>query len=224
VFRRLALAGLGALAPLGFLVGLAAPASATATALAYSSGQTITLVVPANSTFAAPNDGNGISIVECSAPDGAIPTQTSSCDDNTIQGNLILPNADGSFSYDNYEVFALPDSITLVEAPGGPVCGDTASTECILYIGDDPNDFAQPHQWSEPFFVQANSDDGGENPGDTPLTIQGTSQPGAQLAEVSTVLLLPILALAFMGGLFLISKKRAIARGQSETTSADLRA
>ena len=39
------------------------------------------------------------------------PTPTQ-CDGNTIQGNTILPAADGSFTYNNYTVYALPDSST----------------------------------------------------------------------------------------------------------------
>ncbi|MGO9855280.1 MAG: hypothetical protein ACLPYY_09585 [Acidimicrobiales bacterium] len=210
---RFGLRILAALILLGLLVGLATPASAT-TPL-YSSGQTINVVVPANSTFAAPNNSSAVNIVECSAPNGVIPTQTSACDGNTVQGSAILPNDDGSFTYDGYEVFALPDSITLVEGPGGPVCGDTAETECILYIGNNESDFSQPHQWSEPFFVQANSDDGGENPGDTPLTTQ-SPQPPPQLAEVSAVLVLPILALALIGGVLVASRRRTVAYHQGK--------
>ncbi len=217
MLRRRVVRSLAALAPLGFLIGVATPTSAT-TPL-YTSGQTVNLIVPANSDFAATNHISAIYIFECSAPDGAIPTQTSACDANTVQGTTIAPNADGSFTYDGYQLFALPDSITLAEGPGGPVCGGTAATECILYIGDNQNDFAQPHLWSEPFFVQANSDDGGENPGDAPLITQ-IPQPPPQLAEVSIVLLLPILALALTlaltGWVLVASRRRAVACDQGE--------
>ena len=132
----------------------------------FSSGQEINVVVPANQAFASPNNHSGVNILECSAPNGVVPTNTQTCDGNTIQGNTILPNADGSFTYDDYTVYALPDSISLGEGSSGPACGQTAATECILYIGNNQGDFTQPHLWSQPFFVKASSDDGGENPGD----------------------------------------------------------
>ena len=74
--------------------------------------------------------------------------------------------ADGHFTLTGYTVYALPDSVSLGESPGGPVCGSTAPSECILYIGDDYNDFTKPHLWSSPFFIAPNGNDLGANPGD----------------------------------------------------------
>ena len=84
----------------------------------------------------------------------------------TIQGPSVVAAADGSFTLTNYPVYALPDSVSLGESSGGPVCGSTAATECILYIGDNFNDFTKPHLWSAPFFISANGNDLGANPGD----------------------------------------------------------
>ena len=129
----------------------------------FSSGQSINVVIPANSAFAG--SAAAINIVECAAPNGVVPTDVTECDGNTIQGNTILPNADGSFTYTGYELFALPD--LNFEDSTGPACGETAATECILYIGNDQNDFTQPHLWSQPFFIQSNNGvDSGDNPGD----------------------------------------------------------
>ena len=47
------------------------------------------------------------------------PTHPSSCDGNTLQ-NGALVNTDGSFTISGYTVYALPDSLTLGEAPGRP--------------------------------------------------------------------------------------------------------
>ena len=149
----------------------------------FSSGQSINVVIPANSAFAAPNNTNGVNIVECAAPNGVPPTNTAACDGNTIQGNTILPNADGSFTSTGYQVFALPDSITLGEAPGGVACGQTAANECILFIGNNQNDFTKPHLWSQPFFIKANADDLGGNPGDGSPPAAATV-PSATLSTV----------------------------------------
>jgi hypothetical protein len=172
----------------------------------FSSGQGINIVLPANSVFSS---NTNLNIVECSAPNGVIPTNTAACDGNTIQGLTLKSNSDGSVNYQTeehgqlYPVYATPDSISLGEGSSSPACGDTAATECILYIGYNYNDFTQPHLWSQPFYVLANSDDQGENPGD------GTgTQPPAQTPEVPLAILLPGAALALFGGTFMIRRRR----------------
>jgi MYXO-CTERM domain-containing protein len=214
MFHRVVVASLLAIALVGALLGSAIVFSSAASAAlpsgsiipdptgqTYSSGQNINVVVPANDTFSSTdglgNNNSDINVLECSAPNGVIPTQPSACDGNTIQGNTILPDSDGSFTYDGYTVYALPDSISLGESPDSPVaCGSTAATECILYIGNNQNDFTQPHLWSEPFFVQANSDDGGEN-------------PPSETPEVPYAILLPIAAMGLLGAALLARRRRA---------------
>ena len=214
-------AAAGAFAALAFAVPTAAPAGATTacsnsgdqclsaaqprsqdspTPGPFSSGQNINVVIPANDTFSSTdglgNNTSNINVLECSAPNGVIPTNPAACDGNTIQGNTILPASDGSFTYDNYTVYALPDSISLGEGSSGPQCGDTAATECMLYIGNNQGDFTKPHLWSQPFFVAANADDGGENPGD------GTP-------EVPLAVILPVSAMGLLGVTVLIRRRRA---------------
>ena len=175
---------LGAIATLGLVIGAGAtgpgsgsvvsgvfqPQSPFTAGIPFASGQLINVTVPTNETFSSDdglsNNTEKINILECAAPDGVVPTQTSSCDGNTIQGNTILPATDGSFTYDNYQLYALPDSISLGESAGGVACGDTAATECILYIGNDQSDFTKPHLWSTPFFIAPNSTDAGTPAGD----------------------------------------------------------
>ena len=202
VFRRLAFGCLAVLFPLAF----ASPAGATglssgdeitgAAGAVFSSGQTINVVVPANSAFAAPDNNVGVNIVECSAPNGVIPTDPKTCDGNTIQGGTFNPNPDGSFTYTGYPVYALPDSVTLLEGSGGPSCGNTSSTECILYIGNNQADFSQPHLWSQPFFVTANGTD------------SGAASPGYGTPEVPTAILLPLAAAGVLGGVVLFRRRR----------------
>ncbi len=179
--------------------GSIVPGSAVAVApftpgVPFDSGQNINVDIPANSAFAG--SFSNINIVECAAPNGVIPALPSSCDGNTIQGSSILPNADGSFSYQGYQAFALPDSPTLGESPGGVTCGSTSATECILYIGNNQGDFTAPHLWSQPFFVKANGNDLGANPGD------GTP-------EVPFAVILPLAAMGLLGGVVLIRRRRA---------------
>ena len=139
----------------------------------FDSGQKIDVSVPANTVFdgsAYGNNTQGIKILECSAPNGVIPTSTTACDGNTVATEFPAP--DGSFDWLNdnisgYPVYYLPDS-NLGDSPSGPTCGNTAPTECILYIGNNQGDFTQPHVWSPPFFIHTdpNHDSGTVNPGD----------------------------------------------------------
>jgi hypothetical protein len=183
----------------GTVIPNAAQCSDTCTGgVPFSSGQNINVVIPSNETFSSDdglnNNNSGINIVECAAPNGVVPTNSANCDGNTIDAG-ILPNPDGSFGISGFTVYALPDSIQLGEGTSGPKCGSTSATECILYIGNNQNDFTQPHLWSQPFFVTANSDDGGENPGD------GTP-------EVPLAVILPLSAMGLLGGAVLIRRRR----------------
>jgi hypothetical protein len=165
----------------------------------FDSGQTINVVIPANSAFAAPDNSTAKKILECSAPNGVVPTNPAACDGNTVQGPSVVSLADGSFTLQNYQLFALPDSVSLAEGPGGPVCGNTLATECILFIGDNQNDFTTPHLWSQPFLINANGNDLAANPGD------GTP-------EVPMAILLPVSAMGLLGITVLIRRRRKTAR------------
>jgi hypothetical protein len=132
----------------------------------FTSGQNINVVVPANSVF---NSTSGLNVVECTTDGVHVPSDPASCDGNTINGPSLFANADGSVNYKTFTgsffpVYALPDSISLGENPGGPACSITV--QCVLYIGTNQNDFTQPHVWSQFFYVRANADDKGGSPGD----------------------------------------------------------
>jgi MYXO-CTERM domain-containing protein len=202
MFGRLALGCVAALIPLAFSSSAGATGISSgdeipgAAGAVFSSGQTINVVVPDNSAFAAPHNNVAVNIVECSAPNGVIPTDPTTCDGNTIQGGTFNPNSDGSFTYTGYPVYALPDSVTLLEGSGGPSCGNTSATECILYIGNNQADFTQSHLWSQPFFVTANGTD------------SGTASPGYGTPEVPTAILLPLAAAGLLGGVVLHRRRR----------------
>jgi hypothetical protein len=178
--------------------GSAQPVAPFATGKPFSSGQNINIVIPANSAFASPNNTTADNVVECSAPNGVVPTQTSACDGNTVQGGTILPAADGSFTYTGYTVYNTPDTL-IGDTSTSPVCGSTSATECILYIGNNQNDFTAPHLWSQPFFVNKTAGDTGANPGD------GTP-------EVPMAILLPLSAMGLLGGAVLIRRRRRSAQ------------
>jgi Bacterial Ig-like domain (group 1)/Bacterial Ig-like domain (group 3)/Putative Ig domain len=172
--------------PSGSILPSSAVPNETYTANApFSSGQLIDVQVPANSIFTS---NNSIRIIECSAPGGVIPTDTSECDGPTIQGPTVHPRSDGSIDlvaqhYGAYNVYALPDALSLGEQ-NGPVCNQT--TECILFIGVDQSDFTAPHYWSQPFYVAPNSDDLGENPGDGTAAFNPTLGSGSGSGLVAT--------------------------------------
>jgi hypothetical protein len=180
----------------GATISNAAQCADTCTPGPFDSGQNVNVVVPANSAFAAPNNNSGIIIVECSAPNGVVPTLPSACDGNTQQ-TLVGVNSDGSFTFNDYQLFALPDSYSLGESASNPVtCGNTAATECVLYIGNNQNDFTQPHLWSQPFLTN------------TDPTDSGTINPGDGTPEVPLAVILPLSAMGLLGGAVLIRRRR----------------
>jgi hypothetical protein len=170
----------------------------------FSSGQQINVVIPAteNATDTGPlfNTTEALLVVECSAPNGVIPTSTSACNGDTVGPGSLFANSDGSVNYVDstglfYPVYFTPDS-ALGDTATSPKCGNTSATECILYIGTDFDDFTEPHVWSQPFFVNATAGDSGANPGD------GTP-------EVPLAIMLPLAALAVVGGTVLVRRRRA---------------
>jgi hypothetical protein len=82
--------------------------------------------------------------------------------------------------------------LSIGDTTTSPPCGITASTECILYIGQNQNDFTAPHVWSQPFFIAANAGDLGDNPGDG----SAPSAPTSPSAPLSTVVASPRTAVA----------------------------
>ena len=184
------------------------PESPFTAGMPLASGQGINVVVPANDLL---DQTTAVNILECAAPNGVLPTLPDECDGNTIQGPSVFPDEDGSINFQQatgtlYPVYALPDFVSLNEGAGSAVtCGDTAATECVLYIGDDQSDFTQPHVFSQPFNVLADKGDLGTNPGDGSLGIPGTGTP-----EVPLALTLPVVALVLLGGTVMVRRRRAL--------------
>jgi hypothetical protein len=159
--RMCVVAGL-ALLVIGGVLGMRAKVVAAATTptlsispspgtKAYRAGQSVTLSVGQNSLF-SPNAR--IEILECGAPKGVLPIDDTTCDGNTSQGNSILVDKDGSFSDPAYTLYQLPDAAIGDSPDSVPVCDE--SEECVLYIGEDQNDFEKPKIFSPPFTFTTN--------------------------------------------------------------------
>jgi hypothetical protein len=146
-----------------FMIGIALAATAgsagaeTAPALTitpgpYHDGQLISVSVGPNHYF---KPYSRINIIECADPGGKarnLPTSILACDGNTIQGNTILVQHNGSFSEHGYQVYALPNASQLGETPDTrPICNGKQA--CVFYIGQNQEKFTAPKIWSPPFTV-----------------------------------------------------------------------
>jgi hypothetical protein len=140
------------------------PTGAASTS-AFSSGQAIDVSIPANADLVP---GTKVNIEECADPGGTpanLPTSASECDGNTVQGNTVYVNGDGSVLDVNYHVYALPDAASLGEPPSAqPACD--LSNECVLYVGENQGDFSQAHVFSQAFYVGPVAGDTGTPAGD----------------------------------------------------------
>jgi hypothetical protein len=115
------------------------------------SGQSVSVSVGPNGFF---TPRSHVNILECADPGGKasnLPKDDSTCDGNTIQGNTVLVAADGSFSASGYAVYSLPNSTLGEQSNGQPVCN--AGNPCVLYVGQNQNDFTAPKVFSAPFTV-----------------------------------------------------------------------
>ena len=151
----------------------------------FSSGQGINVVLPTNTLFAPTKNLN---VLECAAPGGVPPTNPADCDGLTINSPTLKPNADGSVNFKTktgqlYPVYALPDA-NLGEGSSSPVVCNLTN-ECVLYIGQNQNDFTQPHVWSPGFFIAPNSTDSGANPGDGSPAAYSTTVTAAPTSSVT---------------------------------------
>ena len=115
----------------------------------YADGQTVRVSVGPNSLF---TPHTRIIILECADPTGSranLPISFTDCDGTTDNADTVLVQNDGSFTESAYQVYALPN-IVLGETPTTtPVCNPTSA--CVLYVGQDQNDFTRPKVFSGPF-------------------------------------------------------------------------
>lgn len=132
--------------------GAVAAPTLTITHGPYHDGQLINVSVGPNHYF---KPYSRINIIECADPGGKaknLPTSILACDGNTIQGNTILVQRDGSFSERGYQVYSLPNASQLGEsADTRPVCN--GRKVCVLYVGQNQEKFSAPKVWSSPFTI-----------------------------------------------------------------------
>jgi len=115
------------------------------------SGQSVSVSVGPNGFF---TPHSHVNILECADPGGKaanLPKDDSTCDGTTIQGDTVLVATDGSFSAPSYTVYSLPNATLGEQANGQPVCN--ATNPCVLYVGQNQNDFTAPKVFSAPFTV-----------------------------------------------------------------------
>jgi hypothetical protein len=159
---------------------------------AFADQQVVRIAVPPNSLF-TPN--SRVVILECTDPGGSVtnlPLSYSSCDGNTIQPDTTVVHADGSLVEPSYTVYALPSAVLGEQANWQPVCN--AVHPCVLFIGQDQNDFSKAKVFSAAFTIS-----GGGAPatsaGTTTTTVGTSPAPASASAAVS----LPATQLAFTG-------------------------
>jgi hypothetical protein len=132
--------------------GASAPPSLKVTVAPFHNEQRISISVGPNRFF---TPYSHVNILECSDKGGQkknLPKSVYSCDGNTIQGDTVLVNKNGSFSEHSYEVFALPNRPLLGEQPDDrPECNEKMS--CVLYVGQNQENFSSPKVFSRPFTI-----------------------------------------------------------------------
>jgi hypothetical protein len=136
-------------------------------------GETVSVSVGVNGLF-TPNAH--VNILECADPGGKaanLPKDIGGCDGNTIQADTVLIAANGSFSEKSYTVFVLPSSTLGEQSNHQPVCNQT--NPCVLYVGQNQNDFTAPKVFSAPFTIGGST--GGVAPSSTTSTSPTPSVP-----------------------------------------------
>jgi LPXTG-motif cell wall-anchored protein len=140
----------------------------------YTDGQTVTV----SGTGFSTNPADAIEIVECADPGGTtggLPTDNSTCDGTTENGNTIFTNSGGTFT-DQYRLSQLETSL------GNSVNCD-ASNDCVLWVGEDfVNNFtgssAQPVGFSSPFLIGSATTGTPESPVTVALPVLGATVVG----------------------------------------------
>ena len=172
----------------------------------YSSGQSITVTVAANTTMnnaaltgaGVPTTGNFF-VVECTDTNGTLPSQPDNCEDATLAP---APHgSDGSMSLVGANAYVIEDLPNgALGTPNMVGKCDVAPNQCVLGIfsespaagGGNPAAFTTPHLFSAPWQVTVppgDSGDNGFNPGDgsAPATAPTSAANSTVVASATTV-------------------------------------
>jgi hypothetical protein len=136
-------------------VGAATPSVSMTPSGPWQSGQPVTVAVGPNSVF---TPHSRIVVIECADPGGStanLPKDDSTCDGNTVQGATVLVQPNGSFTVSGYTLYSLPNAVLGEQPNEQPICN--ATNQCVLFVGQDQNDFTSPKVFSAPFAIQAAS-------------------------------------------------------------------
>jgi hypothetical protein len=144
----------------------------------YVSGQSIRISVGPNSRFTA---YSRVEVLECAASNGTLPVDDTACDGNTAQLGSVLVAADGSFDVPAYTLYQLPNSALGEPANHAPACD--RSQECVLYIGQNQNDFSQPKMFSGTFAVDPSTSPVSAPSGSSTAAGAGTPGPAGSGAS-----------------------------------------
>jgi hypothetical protein len=129
-----------------------------------------------------------VNILECADPGGTsakLPKDISTCDGNTIQGDTVLVADDGSFSEPKYTVYRLPSSTLGEQTNNQPVCDQ--ANQCVLYVGQNQNDFTAPKLFSAPFSIAASAGSTTTTPtSQTSSTARSTTSSTASVSGASS--------------------------------------
>ncbi len=113
-------------------------------------GESVEVKVPKNSVL---QDGLRADILMCSDPGAKashLPANDSTCDGLTINtGRTLDVGSKGTVDKSGYLIYKLP--LKMEGSDSVPVCNATHA--CVLYVGQDQNNFARPHVWSNAFYV-----------------------------------------------------------------------
>jgi hypothetical protein len=114
-------------------------------------GESVSVSIGPNTVF---TPHSRLNILECSDPGGSVanfPKDDSTCDGNTIQGQTMLVAANGSASDSDYTIYLLPSTALGEQSNNQPICN--ATNPCVLYVGQNQNDFTAPKVFSTPFSI-----------------------------------------------------------------------
>ena len=132
----------------------------------YHNGETVTVSVGPNGLF---TPDHRIIFIECNDPGGStngLPTSVRTCDGNTVQADTVMVSTNGSFTENHFVLYSLPNQ-AFGELPDAVSVCD-ASDPCVLYVGENQEDFTQPKLFSAPFTVVATAGSAPSETGSAP--------------------------------------------------------
>jgi hypothetical protein len=148
----------------------------------YHNGETVSVSVGPNSLF---TPEHRIIFIECTDPGGGgsgLPTSVRQCDGNTVQADTVIVARDGSFTEHHFVLYSLPNQAFGELSDAVAVC-DT-SHPCVLYVGENQEDFTEPKVFSASFTVAATA---GSSPTPSGSTPAPAAAPTATQPPVTSV-------------------------------------